>query len=62
MRLAAVIVLMAVVLAGCSDSSASSPADAVESAAMVQKNCHDPHWKEQNLGLWYSVCRQSLNW
>jgi len=61
MRLATVMVLMAVVLAGCSGSPPAPP-DTVESAAMVEKNCHDPHWKDQNLGLWYSVCRQSLDW
>jgi hypothetical protein len=28
----------------------------------VQKNCADPHWKDQNLGLWYSVCRTPMRW
>jgi hypothetical protein len=29
---------------------------------MVEKNCADPQWKDKNLGLWYSVCRRSMNW
>jgi hypothetical protein len=61
MRLGLLILVVAV-LAACSDTSASPPSDATESAAMVQKNCADPHWREANLGLWYSVCRQPLRW
>jgi hypothetical protein len=57
-----ILILMAAALAACSDSSPVAPADATESAAVVQKNCADPHWREQNLGLWYSVCRQPLRW
>jgi hypothetical protein len=57
-----ILILMAAALAGCSDSAPKPPADATESAAVVQKNCSDPHWREQNLGLWYSVCRQPLRW
>jgi hypothetical protein len=49
-------------LAACSDNSPVAPPGATESAAMVEKNCNDPHWREQNLGLWYSVCRPSLRW
>ncbi len=61
MRLA-IAALIAVVLSACSDSTPVAPADATESAAMVQKNCADPHWKDQNLGLWYSVCRTPMRW
>jgi len=49
-------------LAACSDDTPVAPPSATESAAMVEKNCNDPHWREQNLGLWYSVCRQPLQW
>ncbi len=58
----AILVLMVSALAACSDSTPVAPASATESAAMVQKNCADPHWRDQNLGLWYSVCRQPLRW
>ena len=54
--------LIAVCLAACSDATPVAPASATESAAMVAKNCADPHWRDQNLGLWYSVCRKPLNW
>jgi hypothetical protein len=49
-------------LTACSDNAPVAPPGATESAAMVEKNCNDPHWREQNLGLWYSVCRPSLRW
>jgi hypothetical protein len=32
------------------------------SAETLKKDCADPKWKEQNLGLWYSVCRKPLQW
>lgn len=54
--------LPAVLLTACSDTTPVAPPSATESAAMVEKNCNDPHWREQNLGLWYSVCRQPLQW
>jgi hypothetical protein len=61
MRLA-IAALIAVLLSACSDSTSVAPPDTTESAAMVQKNCADPHWKDQNLGLWYSVCRTPMRW
>ncbi len=57
-----ILALIAVFLAACSDATPVAPASATESAAMVAKNCADPHWRDQNLGLWYSVCRKPLNW
>jgi hypothetical protein len=32
------------------------------STEIVKKDCADPKWKDQNLGLWYSLCRKPLNW
>lgn len=29
---------------------------------ILLKDCNDPQWKQQNLGLWYSVCRQPMKW
>jgi hypothetical protein len=53
-------------LAGCSWFGSDEPAPASGSTAsseeILKKDCADPKWKEQNLGLWYSVCRPSLNW
>ena len=66
MRLAnlirAAILPMACLLSACSGDSPVAEPGATESAAMVEKNCNDPHWREQNLGLWYSVCRPPLQW
>jgi hypothetical protein len=54
--------LPACLLGACSGGTPVAEPGATESAAMVQKNCNDPHWREQNLGLWYSVCRPPLRW
>jgi hypothetical protein len=57
------ILALAIVLAACSsDTAPVSPSDPTASAALLKKDCADPQWKEENLGLWYSVCRQSLRW
>lgn len=57
-----VLALLAVLLAACSSHDPVAPPNATESAAMVAKNCADPQWKDKNLGLWYSVCRQPIQW
>ena len=54
--------LPACLLGACSGGTPVAQPGATELAAMVQKNCNDPHWREQNLGLWYSVCRPPLRW
>jgi hypothetical protein len=54
---------MAIVVAACSSASAPvPPSDPQASAALLKKDCEDPKWREENLGLWYSVCRQPLRW
>jgi hypothetical protein len=58
----AAVCLPAYVLTACSDDTPVAPPGATESAAMVEKNCNDPQWRDKNLGLWYSVCRQPLRW
>ena len=55
--------LAIVLLAGCShDDTVRPPLGAEMSAATLAKTCADPHWKQQNLGLWYSVCRHPVQW
>jgi hypothetical protein len=49
-------------LAACSSSAPAPTSDPTASAAILKKDCSDPKWQEENLGLWYSVCRQSLRW
>jgi hypothetical protein len=57
------VLALAIVLAACSsDSTPVPPSDPQASAALLKKDCADPQWKEENLGLWYSVCRQPLRW
>ena len=52
----------AILLSGCSHDKPASTMDEAASEETLKKNCADPKWKEQNLGLWYSVCRQPLRW
>jgi hypothetical protein len=66
--LAALAVTLA--LGGCSwfksdDAAAAPPAATASSGTpeeILKKNCSDETWKQQNLGLWYSVCRQPMRW
>jgi hypothetical protein len=58
-------VILAVVifaLAGCSNSTPVPASDPTASSAILKRDCNDPKWREENLGLWYSVCRQPLRW
>jgi hypothetical protein len=48
-------------VSGCGDDKPVGKATEA-SEDTVKKDCADPKWKEANLGLWYSVCRQPLRW
>jgi hypothetical protein len=69
-RRSLVIVAVALPLAACgwfggskkSDEQAATTTPAGSSDEVRQKDCADPNWKQQNLGLWYSVCRQPMKW
>ena len=55
--------VLAAAAAACSGDSAQPPRGSAAAAAeALKKDCADPHWKEENLGLWYSVCRQPMRW
>jgi hypothetical protein len=57
------VLAVAVLAGGCSDDKpAATPASQAKSEEILKRDCADPKWKEQNLGLWYSVCRQPLRW
>jgi hypothetical protein len=57
------LLVIAIVVAACSsDTTPVPPSDPQASAALLKKDCEDPKWREENLGLWYSVCRQPLRW
>ena len=62
--LSAIIVLaMSAMLGACSGTTPTPPRMSAEaSAEIVKKDCSDPKWKDENLGLWYSVCRQPMKW
>jgi len=60
---------MALSLAGCGwfdkkdpDQPPPSNGPAMSSDEILKKDCGDEQWKQQNLGLWYSVCRQPMSW
>jgi hypothetical protein len=58
-------VAIALCLGGCGSKKSdpeTPPPDPEASAEALKRNCADPHWKDENLGLWYSVCRQPLRW
>lgn len=65
MKVAWIAVAASLGLAGCSWFESDKPAEAAKAAnaeETLKRNCADPKWREQNLGLWYSVCRQPLRW
>ena len=72
MRFGAIVIAAALPVAACSwfgSDDKKSEADkqpagvaATMSEDTLKRNCADPKWRDQNLGLWYSVCRQPLRW
>jgi hypothetical protein len=55
--------LAVALLAGCSDSSPPVPPEnRTKEQQVLLEHCGDQTWKEQNLGLWYSVCRPTMRW
>jgi hypothetical protein len=56
------VLAVAALLSGCSHDTPISRESEASSEETLKKDCADPKWKEQNLGLWYSVCRQPLRW
>jgi hypothetical protein len=57
------VLAVAMLASGCgSDEPPASAASQAGSEEILKKDCADPKWREQNLGLWYSVCRQPLRW
>lgn len=64
------VLAVALPLAACgwfghkSEEQATAPAGVsnLSSDEVLKKDCADENWKKQNLGLWYSVCRQPMKW
>ena len=57
-----IIAAVVIALAACSSSAPPPPSDPRAEAATLKKDCSDPHWRDENLGLWYSLCRPTLRW
>lgn len=68
MRRTLLVVTMTLPLCGCgwfgskSDDQPPPGATAQTSDETLKRDCADEQWKQQNLGLWYSVCRQPMKW
>ena len=62
MRLVFCVLAASILLGGCWHDTPIPAQSEANSEEILKKNCADPKWKEQNLGLWYSVCRQPLRW
>jgi hypothetical protein len=43
-------------------ATTTQPNGRLSSDEVLKRDCADENWKKQNLGLWYSVCRQSMKW
>ena len=53
---------IALLASGCSSDKRESVANSASSNQILKKDCSNPQWRKQNLGLWYSVCRQPMRW
>lgn len=62
MRAVFVVLAIAILAGGCSDDKPVATESQASAEHTLKRDCADPKWKEQNLGLWYSVCRQPLRW
>ncbi len=62
MRAVFVVLAIAFLASGCSHDEPVASESLAGEQQMLKRDCADPKWKEQNLGLWYSVCRQPLRW
>ena len=62
MRAVFVALAVAILASGCGSDDKPAPASKASSEEILKRDCADPKWREQNLGLWYSVCRQPLRW
>ncbi|HTT80493.1 MAG TPA: hypothetical protein VMF86_12520 [Stellaceae bacterium] len=50
----------ALLLAACSNGRFVPVAGDANGRLHLQEDCGNPLWKQQNLGLWYSLCRKPL--
>ena len=60
-RAVLVVLVLCLLTSGCGNSKSGITSDTA-SQQNLQRDCANDKWKEQNLGLWYSLCRQPLHW
>ncbi len=58
----ALLVAVALLVAGCGRDKAKVAAGQTLSEEELKQKCADQQWREKNLGIWYAVCRQPVNW
>lgn len=60
---AGLLVALILFAAGCGggDKLAGTAGPTLSDEALKQK-CADTQWRDQNLGIWYAVCRQPVGW
>ena len=62
MKAVFVVLAATILVGGCFGDKPVSPTVQTKSEEEHKRDCADPKWREQNLGLWYSVCRRPLRW
>ena len=58
----AVLAAIALLVAGCGGDKPAVAAGPTLSDEEVKQKCADQQWRDQNLGLWYAVCRKPVAW
>jgi hypothetical protein len=62
MRRIGLLIAVVILVAGCGRGKPDVPAGPTLSEEALRQRCADPQWREQNLGIWYAVCRQPAPW
>jgi hypothetical protein len=47
-------------VSGCSGGKFEPVPGDTNGEQHLKQDCDNPQWKDQNLGLWYSLCRKPL--
>jgi hypothetical protein len=58
----AVLVAITLLAGACGRDKPNVAAGPTLSEEAVKQKCADTQWRDQNLGVWYAVCRQPVGW